>query len=283
MKKLKYLFTCLILLSTQNLIAMPTLGGMQFWNDIYCSANYKIQKNVITGHCRVLKDNYLRETFGSEEKCKNYLKNLNLNNSPKKLYLIHGLGRSHWSMSKTAKHFSALGYQVHSINYASLFQNSKTSAGILTKLINSNDKNTNNYFITHSNGGILFRAISPNISYQSAALLACPNQGSQIIDFLKKYHLHHLTGPNGRQLASDSELIKNLPQAQNTISIAGDGQATFFNPPLGFMFNQANDGIVAVKNTHLANPSQNYTVKASHTFIMNSPDTWAIIDKHFKQ
>ncbi len=231
------LFTCL---SLQSLIAVPTLGGMQLWNDIHAVNNYKIQQNIITGHCRVLEDNYWRQTFGSEQTCRDYLNSLHLESSQKQVFLIHGLGRSHWSMKKLGDHLTAQGYQVHRLNYASLLQNPQISADNIQAIL-AHHQAQSNFIITHSNGGILFRMIAPKVNYRAAVQLACPNRGSKIVDTLKKAYLHHLMGPNGKQLASDSELIKNLAQAANTLSIAGAKEPSIFNLPFGIFFDEKSD------------------------------------------
>ena len=46
--------TAVLLPSQIELPPVPTLGGMQFWADELFFHQWRIQRNVITGHCRLL-------------------------------------------------------------------------------------------------------------------------------------------------------------------------------------------------------------------------------------
>ena len=48
-------------------IPFPTLGGKVFWNDIYVKDGWKLQKNMFTGHCRVLDPSNVRMAWGFSE------------------------------------------------------------------------------------------------------------------------------------------------------------------------------------------------------------------------
>jgi len=61
---------------------MPTLGGMQFWGDLGYFRGYKIQRNVFSGHYRLLDANDRRYVSGSIQDCKDTLD---------KLKKVHGL------------------------------------------------------------------------------------------------------------------------------------------------------------------------------------------------
>lgn len=48
-------------------IPLPTLGGLVFWNDLIEVNGWRVQQNVITGHCRVLDEDNIRRAWGGEE------------------------------------------------------------------------------------------------------------------------------------------------------------------------------------------------------------------------
>lgn len=67
----------LFLLSTQpdiikNLpslpnINFPTMGGNVFWNDLAEINGWRVQRNNITGHCRILDADDVRRAWGGED------------------------------------------------------------------------------------------------------------------------------------------------------------------------------------------------------------------------
>lgn len=46
-------------------VKFPTLGGQVFWDTLDTRNGYKLQKNSVTGHYRILDDNDWREWWGS--------------------------------------------------------------------------------------------------------------------------------------------------------------------------------------------------------------------------
>jgi len=47
-------------------IKAPTMGGKVFWHDLESKNGYRLQKNVFSGHCRILNDNNERIAWGGE-------------------------------------------------------------------------------------------------------------------------------------------------------------------------------------------------------------------------
>ena len=48
-------------------IPFPTMGGKVFWNTLAEKDGWKVQKNMFTGHCRVLDPNDVRMAWGFSE------------------------------------------------------------------------------------------------------------------------------------------------------------------------------------------------------------------------
>ena len=57
-------------------IPYPTLGGLIFWNDFANVNGWRLQQNIITGHCRVLDPDNIRRAWGGQESIIEYFKNL---------------------------------------------------------------------------------------------------------------------------------------------------------------------------------------------------------------
>ena len=48
-------------------IPAPTMGGQVFWNDLAECNNWRLQKNMITHHCRILDPQDIRRAWGGDE------------------------------------------------------------------------------------------------------------------------------------------------------------------------------------------------------------------------
>ena len=46
-----------------------TLGGKQFWADVWFYDQWRIQRNVLTGHYRLLDEENRRHTWGTLDRC----------------------------------------------------------------------------------------------------------------------------------------------------------------------------------------------------------------------
>jgi hypothetical protein len=53
-------------------INFPTMGGQVFWNNLAEANGWRVQKNNITGHCRILDSDDVRRAWGGEEAIMNF-------------------------------------------------------------------------------------------------------------------------------------------------------------------------------------------------------------------
>jgi len=86
-------------------LTSPTLGGKQFWTDELVFHDWRVQRNVLTNHSRLLDDKDLRRAWGSFEECREQLESLKrqLPLRPMRRHaviVLHGLGRTRQSMAK---------------------------------------------------------------------------------------------------------------------------------------------------------------------------------------
>ncbi|MBQ9238778.1 MAG: hypothetical protein IJ191_05620 [Treponema sp.] len=51
----------------------PTLGGNFFWNTLAQSNGWRVQRNNITGHCRILDNENVRRAWGGEKAIMEFL------------------------------------------------------------------------------------------------------------------------------------------------------------------------------------------------------------------
>jgi pimeloyl-ACP methyl ester carboxylesterase len=187
--------------------------------------------------------------------------------------LLHGMGRTHRSMTRMQKMLTDEGYAVVNLPYDS-------SSGTIEKIVKRlereipakciiSSKRIN--FVTHSLGGILVRAYlakDPDIQIGRVVMLAPPNKGSELTDTFKGIKLYEqLNGPAGLELGTGSNsLVVTLGPADFEVGvIAGDRS---MNPLYSSIVKGLDDGKVSVENAKLEGMKDFLVVHSTHTFIM---------------
>jgi len=131
------------------------------------------------------------------------------------------------------------------------------------------------HFVTHSMGGIVLRCLAnrhPDLVTGKVVMLAPPNQGSEIIDWLEDSPLGRLSlGPGGMSLSTNhvSQKIPDLPGEHETYVIMGrKNRVRVFDS----LFEGENDGVVTVAGGKCAGMTRLEVVDADHTFIMGEEE-----------
>jgi hypothetical protein len=101
-------------------------------------------------------------------------------------------------------------------------------------------------------------------------MLAPPNQGSELVDFLKETYLFKkILGPAGQQLSTAEDALPNrLGPADFELGIITGNIS--FNPLSLWVLKGPGDGKVAVKRAALPGMQEMLVVPCNHTFIMQS-------------
>jgi triacylglycerol lipase len=191
--------------------------------------------------------------------------------------LLHGMGRTAFSMQPMEKYLQEHGYLTINRSYPSTSRTIEEIANnIIPEYIEECKKEANKiHFVTHSLGGIIIRYYlqSNSLPEGSRVVLLCPpNKGSEIADRLRDSAWYKwLTGPAGQQITTDSNSVPNKLK-----SIACDvgvitGKRTL-EPWFSRLIPGEDDGKVSVENARLAEMKDFLVVDHSHTFIMNSDD-----------
>ena len=188
--------------------------------------------------------------------------------------VLHGLGRTAWSMSRIEAALSDENYLVWNEGYPSTSDNIETLSDTTIKegLKFCSANNTDaTHFVTHSLGGILVRQYLQHNSIENIGrivMLSPPNQGSEVADLLKNYSLYQLVlGPAAGQLGTgEGSLIRQLKPVKGEIGIiTGDNSSDpWFSPVIP----GEDDGKVSVESAKLEEMSDFITVHNGHTFIM---------------
>ena len=187
--------------------------------------------------------------------------------------LIHGLGRTAFSMKRVEWALERENYRVINVSYPSTrFSIEDAARGWLGDILNERtpDRTVKINFVTHSLGGIVLRQYLLDHKIENlgrVVMLAPPNQGSELADKLKGNVLYKLfTGPSGQQLGTDAlSLPKRLGPADFELGvIAGDRS---LNPLFSAWIPGPDDGKVSVQSTHLEGMKDFLLVHHSHTWM----------------
>lgn len=196
--------------------------------------------------------------------------------------LLHGMGRSHRSMSKMADHLADSGYAVINLDYPSTDADIETlSSGVVAEAVQTcRAKNPKApiHFVTHSLGGILVRHYLQSHSLPPGSrvvMLSPPNRGSEVADLLKDFFLYRwVMGPAGQQLGTSPGALPNRlePVDVPVGIITGDRS---LEPWFSIRVPGPDDGKVAVARARLPEMADFLVVHRSHGFIMNGPEVIA--------
>lgn len=186
--------------------------------------------------------------------------------------LLHGLGRTRWSLWRVEQTLRRDGYNVINLTYPSRTQAIEDLArDWLAPLVAAQGAAPRLHFVTHSMGGIVLRCYLrdhpvPNLG--RVVMLAPPNAGSELADRLKPTWLYRtVNGPAGQQLGT-----AGLPRALGPWP-AGPGELGIIagDRSLNVLFSSwlpgPNDGKVTVASARFEGMADFITVPFSHTWL----------------
>jgi triacylglycerol lipase len=188
--------------------------------------------------------------------------------------LLHGMGRTAISMKGLEWYLSKRGYRVINVTYNSRKYSVEALAEnylrpLLDKKITDRSAKVN--FVTHSLGGIIVREYFKEFAVENlgrVVMLAPPNHGSEIIDFLKAHCLtRNFLGASGRELGTSTNSLPNrLGAVQFECGIiAGDRS---LNPFLSSFLCRPNDGKVTVASAKVEGMGDLLVLHSTHTWLM---------------
>ncbi len=178
-------------------LATATLGGKQFWADELVFRGWRIQRNAVTGHYRLLDEENIRRAWGTFDDCFISLEEIkHRENLPpmkgKVVIVLHGLGRTRSAMSGMAKFLEdSGGYTALNVSYPSTMAEVKEHAKSLRRVIDHLQGVDEIDFVAHSLGNLVIRSylydqqnvgeaheINPQV--KRIVMLGAPNNGAQL-------------------------------------------------------------------------------------------------------
>ncbi len=192
--------------------------------------------------------------------------------------LIHGLGRTPFSLAPMQAVLSARGYHVVNVGYPSREAPVETLADEVLPGAFSQCGPRRIHVITHSMGGILLRvglAGDKPEQLGRVVMLAPPNQGSQLVDVLGGIAAFGwVGGPAGEQLGTGpGSLPKSLPPVDYPVGVIAGAQT--INPYFSSVVDGPDDGKIAVAETAVNGMRAHLVLPVTHTFMMNNPQVVA--------
>lgn len=189
------------------------------------------------------------------------------------IILLHGILNSPKIMFKIESFFKQNNYNVYNIGYKSNKFNIETLSKNLIKDIDNISNNTNGkiHFITYSMGGLILRSILKNYKPKNLGkviMIAPPNHGSEIADFLKNnFFFKKIFGPSGQQLATKNKIFKeiiNIPIDFDLGIISGKSSLYFISS--NFILPKPNDGRVSIESTKI-NGMKDHIILKNRVFV----------------
>ena len=192
---------------------------------------------------------------------KNIIEKSVINNDGEYVVLLHGLGRTSFSMNKLGKQLAVNGYRVINIDYPSKSDSVENlvenffKKELAEKYIDQDEKIN---FVTHSMGGIMVRYFLSNNDLENVGrvvMLAPPNKGSESADFWSNNKIGgYVMGPALDDLTTDENSFVNM--------------LLELDCEVGVVAGEY-DGKVDVERTKLDEMTDFCVVPNFHTWIMN--------------
>ena len=200
-----------------------------------------------------------------------------------RVVLLHGLWRSVWAMDGVAEYLHGEGFETLNVPYASFRKPLDEIIEDVAAEIGKSEKTT--HFVTHSMGGIVVRLLAdrfPELVTGKIAMLAPPNQGSEIIDWLSDSFVGRWAlGPGGMAMSTQKTPLEipGFKLGNEVMVIMGESNPM---PLFRFLLDEENDGIVSVEKGKVEGMSKFRVRPGDHTFIMGRPEIQVEVGEFLK-
>lgn len=277
-------------------IATPTMGGIQTWTDELVFRDWRIQRQSITGHCRLLDDRNHRRAWGTFEQCRARLNELKqqLELPPIRgtvVLVLHGLIRSRNSMAPMVEALRAapkmgpapVDWTVMNVSYASTRDGIDGHADALARVVDNLDPEvTEIHFVAHSLGNLVIRRYlhdcytgrdgrQPDPRLRRIVMLTPPNNGTRFAEaFRNAGFLEPVLGKSSAQLAKEWETVSRTlatPRCEFGILAGGKSDGEGVNRWL----DGDDDFVVTVEETRLPGARDFLVLPVYHSLIIGDP------------
>lgn len=282
-------------------VTWPTAGGLQYWGDELVCSGWRIQRNAVTGHCRLLDCDDRRQAWGSLDECQAALQLVQQRGDvvPLKghvVLVLHGLAGSRVLMNSMCRYLSEEGkLQAISIGYPSTRVDVDADAAALQRIIAAMPPEVDRIdFVAHSLGCIVVRRYlametdagagkRPPARIQRMVMLAPPNHGAPEAARLAALDTTgQIVGPAAQQLTSRfAELEPKLatPTCEFGILAGGRGDEKGYNPLVA----GDDDGVVPLSSAKLAGARDFRLLPTLHVLFPREPQVQKLTLKFLQE
>lgn len=266
----------------------PTNGGWQLWADVAFFGAWRVQRNALTGHHRLLDGADVRHAWGSRNACEQELSRIAAREplapvEGEAVVVLHGLSGGRWQMRPLCEHLSeAGGYRVFNVGYPSTRAGVDDHAEQLASVMESLEGIERVHFVAHSLGNLVIRrwmqcntdpATGEPIDARVGrfVMLGPPNHQPRMATYLEPIDPQNaLAGAAGRQLNGDWERLEEdlaTPRCEFGIVAGGKGNGQGWNP----LIPGDDDLVVGVEEAKLAGAADFRVTQVIHRFMPADP------------
>lgn len=278
-------------------LPLPTAGGNQVWTDHRNRAGWRVQRNALTGHWRLLDPKDIRRAWGSRGACEAALQaatqdSATISAPDHVIILLHGLMRTQRSMNSLEKHLQEQSSaQIISFSYASTRAGIAEHAQALRELVAGLPGQPRVDFVGHSMGNIVVRHAIGDWQRDSdegqqvlsrlgrVVMLGPPNHGAAIARRLGELGLFEtIVGQAGMELGPqwhDLEDRLAVPPCPFAI-VAGELSA---GTPRNPLIDGASDFVVRVEEAELDGATEFHRLPLLHSSMMDDHQVQWIVGR----
>lgn len=182
-----------------------TMGGCQFWEDVFFYQKWRIQRNFETKKCRLLDPWDIRRHSGTFESCKKaFLKYIQVYELPRQkghmIIMLHGLFDSKNIFKPMWRAALKDGFLAAAVNYPSTQKHLESHVRQIDFFLNNLEDISEVSFVTKGIGGLIVRSLlnSQDSKWRSkikvgrVVQIAPPNKGSRLFGKLCGYSLANM-------------------------------------------------------------------------------------------
>jgi len=262
----------------------PTMGGTQLWADQLHFRDWRIQRNTLTGHCRLLDGDDYRHAWGTYKACDEALQKIRKekNLQPyrgKAVVALHGLWSTRGRMDSMCDYLEKEGgYHVYNVTYPTTQGSVAEHAKTLDRILRNLEGVTEINFVAHSLGNIVIRhyladqtdpakGLTPDRRIRRLVMIGPPNQGARLAEkFGRNKVFEWATGESGEAFSrrwDDLEKKLTIPKQEFGIIAGGSTSSIEQNPLIA----GNDDLLVTVEETRLPGARDFVVLPVKHFFM----------------
>jgi len=199
--------------------------------------------------------------------------------------LVHGMGRTALSLYRLARDLESAGHRARLLGYVAAVE---SFARIVTRIHNRLARLARGgspyAVVGHSLGGLLVRAALARSPVDRppahVIMLGTPNRSPRLARQYQRRWLYRWVNGDSGQVLAQTRFFEQLPSLTVPYTIIAGTKGWPGRP--GVFGGEANDGVVAVSETTMADTDAPIEVPVRHTFMMNDPRVREVIREVLK-